>query len=517
MLSNTILNALAVFASTAAAIPTLRTSSGDELVRFLRRATAPDLNFTMSSGAEVLTPDSDNWANETMRWSTWSAPSYSVAFLPATEDDITTALQYMTSHNISFLAQGGGHGNTITLAHAQNTVMINMEKFDDIHMNDDDTISIGGGAIFGPVYTVAQNAGRELPLGSCGCVGVGGASLGGGHGRLQGKYGLIVDAIASLRVALWNGTIVEASADANPDLFWGMRGAGHNYGIVTEFTFNTWPLQNGGMQYNADMTFTPDSFTGVLAVINDLIPDQDENLALDFFALTDPGTNETVVFLNIVYAGTQEEGAAYTARFASGATSSAGVGRIERTQLNETMAAWDQLAHVAANGMIDLACTEGLSYNVYTANLATFDLAQQQDIFDSYRAFVAAHPAASASILFYEIFAQQAVTAVPADATAFANRDLGNILALFQTTYTDPSVAPAADAWAKGVRDEVVKPEHSGYDRESVYMNYAHGDEPIESLYGYEDWRIQRLRSLKQQYDPRGVFNFYNSVLGINR
>lgn len=134
-------------------------------------------------------------------------------------------------------------------------------------------------------FTTYSNNSLILALGSCPCVGVGGASIGGGHSRLQGEYGLIIDVISKLRVALWNGTIVDVTADENEDLFWAMRGAGHNFGIVLEYTFDTFPQQHDGMNYNGDMTFTIDSLEGVLCGINELIPDQDPGLAMDFFVI----------------------------------------------------------------------------------------------------------------------------------------------------------------------------------------------------------------------------------------
>ncbi|KAI5927304.1 FAD binding domain-containing protein [Camillea tinctor] len=421
-------------------------------------------------------------------------------------------LKYMSSHNISYLAQGGGHGNTLTLGTVQNAVLINMQQFDSVTVNDDETITVGGGARFGAVYDAAYNAGRELPLGSCACVGVGGASLGGGHGRLQGKYGLIVDVIVSLRVALWDGTIVTASATENPDLFWAMRGAGHNFGIVIDFTFQTWPIENNGEVYNADMTFTTDSLEGILDTVNSLIPNQDPGLAIDIFITTSRTTGETEISLNLVYAGTREEGDAFTARFAD--TTNSTQYPIERHNLNVTMTPWNLLPHIAANGSIDHACTDGLSYNVYTANTRNFDLVQQREILTSYETFVRENPLAASSLIFYEIFGQKAVIEQPAEQTSAGNRDYANVLVILQTTYTDSSVEPAADAWGSHWRDEIIHPDHSGYDIESVYMNYAHGDEPLEAMYGYEPWRLQRLRTLKARYDPHGFFNHYNSVLG---
>ncbi|RYP66672.1 hypothetical protein DL771_007671 [Monosporascus sp. 5C6A] len=510
MLCNTILNALAIFASTAAAGPTWHTSSGEALVKHLRQATRP-LNFTISPEASIIYPDDPEWANGTSRWSHWEAPSYNVAFIPAEEEDVAIALRYMSSHNIPYLAMGGGHGNTITLGDVRDTVLINLERLNHVTVNSDHTISVGGGAHYDPIYAAAYRAGRELPLGSCACVGVGGSVLGGGHSRLQGVYGLIADAVVSMRVALWDGCIVEASARKNPDLFWAMRGAGHNFGIVLEFTFRTWPLQNDGLTYNADMTLTGDSLEGMFTAINEFIPDQDPALAIDVFIITDRNTGEPITHVNIVYHGTREEGDRFTARFA---TNSGPPGtHIERLSLNVSMVPWDQITHAAADGMIDHACTGGLHYNVYTANMALFDVAQQRELYDSYVEFVRTNPLASRSLLLYEIFGQRAVLEQPAERTSVGNRHLANILTILQTTYSDESVAPAADAWVRSWRDRVARPEHSGYDNQAVYVNYAHGDESLEAMYGYEPWRLQRLRSLKRRYDPHGFFNHYNSVL----
>lgn len=86
----------------------------------------------------------------------------------------------------------------------------------------------------------------------------------------MGRYGLISDTMQKTTVVLWNGTVLEASPANNSDLFWGIRGAGHNFGVVVESTFETWP-DNGGLHYNVDMVFTDDSIDGVLDTVSDVI------------------------------------------------------------------------------------------------------------------------------------------------------------------------------------------------------------------------------------------------------
>ena len=95
MLSNVPLGVLAA-ASAVSAFPTLHTSSGDALVRFFEKR-ASTLNFTISSEASIVYPSDATWENDTARWSLWSPPSYSVAFLPATEQDITTGVSFTRS------------------------------------------------------------------------------------------------------------------------------------------------------------------------------------------------------------------------------------------------------------------------------------------------------------------------------------------------------------------------------------------------------------------------------------
>jgi fumiquinazoline A oxidase len=119
--------------------------------------------------------------------------------------------------------------------------------------------------------------------------------LGGGHGRLQGKHGLTADALRSLRVILWNGTVVTASASENSDLFWAMKGAGQNFGVVTSATLETYSQVPNGLHYNADMVFADDKLEQVIDVIDRLIPNQPAELSLDLIFFANPATLEVSV------------------------------------------------------------------------------------------------------------------------------------------------------------------------------------------------------------------------------
>src|SRR5436190_20469515 len=117
-------------------------------------------------------------------------------------------------------------------------------------------------------------------VGSCPATGVFGVSFGAGIGRLQGQYGYLNDNMVSVRLLLANGIIVTASNSVNPDLFWAIRGAGHNFGIGLEATFQVYPQSNNGIHHNLDFEFSLDQLESVFLKINDLTDRMPPELAV---------------------------------------------------------------------------------------------------------------------------------------------------------------------------------------------------------------------------------------------
>lgn len=174
------------------------------------------------------------------------------------------------------------------------------------------------------------------------------------------------------------------------------------------------------------------------------------------------------------------------------------------------MVTWPELDYQAAGGSIAAVCARGRRQDIYNLNLKTFDIATMRKIYSNFGDFIQTNPKAGSSVLVFEAFGQEKVDCVPATSSAYANRGHANVLVLIQMIYDDDDVADAADAWAQTQRDELE--EVSGYDKLYVYQNYAHGDEPLEAIYGYEAWRLEKLKMIKRAYDPRDVFNGYHNV-----
>ena len=106
--------------------------------------------------------------------------------------------------------------------------------------------------------------------GVCECTGHLGPALGGGHGLLQGHYGLIADQIVEARVVLADGIQVIASDTSNPDLFYALKGAGHNFGVVTSLKFKIYDVPSGDMWIWESFIFTQDKLESVYRAINAL-------------------------------------------------------------------------------------------------------------------------------------------------------------------------------------------------------------------------------------------------------
>src|SRR6266511_1821391 len=143
-------------------------------------------------------------------------------------------------------------------------------------------VQVGGGCDLGDIDHATYPFGLAVPVGTFSITGIGGLALGGGLGHLTRKYGLTIDNLVDADVVLADGSLVKASADQNPDLFWALRGGGGNFGVVTAFTFEAqpvptllagpmfWPLERTQevMRFWADfLADAPDDLTGFFAFL----------------------------------------------------------------------------------------------------------------------------------------------------------------------------------------------------------------------------------------------------------
>ena len=167
-------------------------------------------------------------------------------------------VKFAISNQIPFLAQSGGHGvsSSISKLATKDHLILNLRALNTVTVSlSENKATIGGGAITNEVIDAAYAAKAHVVTGVCNSVGVVSALIGGGLGNLGSLYGLGVDNILSARLVTATGTVVTCSASENQELFWGLRGAGHQFGVVSELTVKAYPQINEGMHWTGMLVF----------------------------------------------------------------------------------------------------------------------------------------------------------------------------------------------------------------------------------------------------------------------
>jgi len=241
-----------------------------------------DLRSQLSEGAVILSPFDPEWTALLARASYPRLhPNYNIIVEVATESDVQKTVSYAHKRNIPFLAVSGGHGWTTSLNKLNGGIQINMRKLNSTTVDQGGkTGTVGGGALQWEATKALYDAGKQTVTGLCECVSVIGPLMGGGHSWLQNQHGYSLDNIESARVVLANGTLVETSNTKNPDLFWALRGAGHNFGIVTSFQMKLYDVPSTNQWTIYSFLYKQDKLEALYNLVNKVDGSKDRPLKL---------------------------------------------------------------------------------------------------------------------------------------------------------------------------------------------------------------------------------------------
>lgn len=152
--------------------------------------------------------------------------------------DVIQAVNFARENNLLVAVKGGGH-NSAGKAMCDDGIVIDLSLMRRVYVDPKKkTARVDGGALLGDVDSETQLHGLAVSAGIVSHTGVGGLALGGGFGWISRKHGLSVDNLLSADVVTANGDLIHVNQNENEDLFWGVRGGGGNFGIVTSFEFN---------------------------------------------------------------------------------------------------------------------------------------------------------------------------------------------------------------------------------------------------------------------------------------
>ncbi|KAI1432414.1 FAD-binding domain-containing protein [Xylaria sp. CBS 124048] len=466
-----------------------------------------ELGPVVSKETVIFGPDSTLYPNATSRWVTYVRPDIKVVVQPAKESDVATIVKYCNANSIDFLARNRGHGLTTSL-NAFSGMEIDLSLLRGATVNKEkQTALLLGGSYAGPTIQTLWDQGYVTSTGAATCVGLMGVALGGGHGRLESLYGLVGDGLVHLNAVLADGSTIGINSTSHSDLFWAMKGAGHNFAIITSYEVKIYPQPATTWHYH-NYTWTGDKVKRVFTELNKLHTSANGTtpvrMAYEGGSMSlDPSISTTKAILSwsFAYNGPAQEAEKLLAPFNAIGSVHEEVGDVPYIDIpdiqgtSEDGPACQDAPYVVSSNML-------LRYNVTT----------QQAMYDQFNQYAAKYPQLGAGTrISFEGYANKAVQAIDSASTAYPHRDQNHIV-YFLGAVPDSTLFQAAQAWAKATWTLWNEGKESR--RPDTYVNYAAGQpyESIQSVYGYESWRLQRLMGLKAKYDPHNRFRWFVPV-----
>lgn len=208
-------------------------------------------------------------------------------------------------HSIDLAVRCGGH-STDTSASTDGGILIDLQYMNKVHVDTTKHIvTVQGGALWADVNRATDEHGLRVVSGTASQVGVGGLTLRGGYGYLTPQYGLVVDNVIAAQVVTGQGEILNASVEENQDLFWGIRGAGANLGVVTSLDFQAHP--GSSLVWSGIRTFASENSHDVVSGLNHTLHHPDGKSAAQCVLGVSTDTGHPVITVVLFFDGSAED------------------------------------------------------------------------------------------------------------------------------------------------------------------------------------------------------------------
>lgn len=405
-------------------------------------------------------------------------------------EDVIAAVNFARERALLVAVRGGGH-NVAGNATCDGGLVIDLSRMRAVRVDAARrTARAEGGATWGDFDAATQAHGLATTGGAVSTTGIAGLTLGGGVGWLARRFGLTCDNLLSVELVTADGRLLTASAEDHADLFWGVRGGGGNFGVVTAFEYQLHPVGTvlGGM-----VLYPMEQATELAHFYRDFAaaaPEELASLLVFFVAPPLPSLpahlhGQPLAGVAPCYSGAPAEGEALLRPL-----------RRFGTPVVDTIA---PLPYTEQQRLIDAGSPAGL-LNYWKAGFL-------QALSDDAIATIVAHTnRAVAPGMMTEIFQfDGAVNRVAPEATAFSHRG-GRFDFTAVAKWSDPADSDAYITWARDFY-EAIQPFTTG----GVYVNYLGGEgaDRVRAAYGAN---YDRLVALKAKYDPTNLFRLNQNI-----
>ncbi len=406
-------------------------------------------------------------------------------------DDVIGAIRFARDQDLPIAVRSGGH-SVGGFSTCDGGIVIDLSRMHGVQVDPERRIAwVKGGSLLSELDRGAQEHGLACPVGVVGHTGVARLTLGGGMGRLQRRWGFSIDNMLAVDLVTADGKQLRVSDEESPDLFWGIRGAGPNFGIVTGFEFRLHEL--GTTITQGLLAFPGERAREVAERVRDYVPSAPDEVMLSFgfgVAPTDPVFPPEITGRPFVYMALTHCGDVDMAEEALRPLRDLGpaVDMIEprryldvQTSADEDME-WGKRFYMKGGFLAELS-------DAYV---------------DAGFASIADAPGDECSITLW--LQGGAIGRVPDGAMAFTGRQAPFWLGV-EAAWEDPTLDRAHIAWGRDTMDALQPFTAAGH-----YVNdmIESGDDVVRSIYGAE--KYVRLVELKRAYDPDNVFRLNQNI-----
>jgi len=442
-------------------------------------------SFREAFAGEIVLPADPGYDKARAVWNKMFDRRPAVVVRPTGADDVVAALRFAREQELLVAVRCGGH-SIPGLSTCNDGIVIDLSAMRGAEVDPERrTARVSGGALLAELDEAAQAHGLVCPVGVVSHTGVAGLTLGGGMGRLQRKHGLTIDNLVAAELVTADGRRVRASEDEQPELFWGLRGAGPNFGIVTAFEYRLHPLDHA-ITYGT-VTHPLERARELAGLFRELAENGPDELFLSFGTARDRSAEDAFAFLTVLHSGPPDRAVRELATLRS-------LGPPVRDSIRA-------MPHLDAQHLNDETQDWGHRFYMKSAFLPSFpdeavDLCAEH----------AARAPAGADCEFSVWAWGRAIADVPEEATAFTGREAAVWLAA-EALWDDDALDEECRTWGREALADLA-PFASG----GRYVNDVAevGADVARMVYG--DAKYGRLVALKREWDPENVFRLNQNI-----